>query len=159
MTNDWSDTFALNSSSIPSTIFHHTDSILKPKGKQTGSVVSNLYQVVFDSVNGIPVPANVLQKASKLNANVGCRLSLSLFDLESAAFVGKTWHSPFAIPVIKSIQGEQDSDSNSEEADDEKSDKIDMLRAHLVGNKLNLKLRNQVILEYLSISAHTFTLH
>jgi hypothetical protein len=144
---DWSERFALNSNSIQSTTIHHTDTNLNTKTKKHALPVSSSYQIVFDSINGIPVPAVVLQKASKINSKVGCKLSISLFDLESSSFVGKTWHSPFAIPVIKPV----DTAISSSESDDEDSKspnaaQIDMLRGYLVGNKLNVKLRNQVSL-------------
>ena len=110
---------------------------------------TRLYQLVFESVNGIPVPSPVLTRASKLNSSINCRLSLSLFDLESGAWIGKTWHSPKPIPVLKTLpQGENDDDDDDDEGNDEISGvndgKLDMLRAHLVGNKLNVKMRNQV---------------
>ena len=142
---DWGDRFAANSNSIPSTIIHHTESHLNTKSKKHVLPVSNSYQIVFDSINGIPVPAVVLQKASRINSKIGCKLSISLFDLESASFVGKTWHSPFAIPVIKPVDNVQSSsESDDEGLKSQKTAEIDMLRAHLVGNKLNVKLRNQV---------------
>jgi hypothetical protein len=141
---DWSDRFAVNSNSIPSTIIHHTDTHLNRNAKKHVLPASS-YQIVFDSINGIPVPAIVLQKASRINSKIGCKLSISLFDLESASFIGKTWHSPFAIPVIKPVDDyESSSDSDDENSKSPKTEQIDMLRAHLVGNKLNMKLKNQV---------------
>lgn len=134
----WIHKYSKNGYSIPSTTIHHTDSFSKTK-KRTAPV-SRLFQIVFDSVNGIPVPSIVIQKASRLNGNISCRLSMSLFDLESAAFIGRTWHSPYAIPVIKPIT---DEDSDGSEGNSEVP-KVDRLRAHLIGNKLNVKLRNQV---------------
>lgn len=139
--------FIKNGSSIPSSISQTTENslLLKPK-KTINNLSSRLYQIVFDSINGIPVPNVVLQKASKLNANIGCKLSMSLFDLESAAFVGQTWISPYVIPVIKNIKKEEqnDSDSDVQTGDELTSPGLESLRAHLIGNKLNLKMKRQV---------------
>ena len=142
----WFSRFQQNSTNIPSTIMHYSDTFLKPKKlRKNASLITRLYQIVFDAINGIPVPNVVLQKASQLNANIGCRLSMSLFDLESAAFVGKTWHSPYAIPVVKNIDQLEDSDGDDDETTSPALGGIDMLRAHLVGNKLNVKLKHQVL--------------
>lgn len=69
---------------------------------------------------------------------MGCRLGVTLFDLEAGVFFGKTWHSPKLIPVITNLDG-NDSESPNEDTD------IDTHRANLVGNKLVMHLKNQCV--------------
>jgi hypothetical protein len=89
---------------------------------------------VLDTIQGIPVPNNILNLASKYNAAIVCRLSFSLFDVESGTFLGKTWKSPVAIPIVKQINDD----------DEDEDDPVDNYRAVLMGNKLNLQLNKQV---------------
>jgi hypothetical protein len=98
-----------------------------------------MYQVVLDTVQNIPIPTKVLATASQKNLEIDCLLSISFFDLESGTFFGKTWTSPTSIQLVKNVE------SNSEEEDSDSEDApIDKQRAHLIGNKLVLSLKNQV---------------
>lgn len=120
----------------------------KKKSANGGSQQTHtrLYQLVFHSVNGIPIPSPVLSKASKLNSSICCSISISLFDLESGRFIGSTWRSPSLIPVVKTLKKGSGADDEDDEENDEVTGtggKIDDLRAHLVGNKLNVKMKNQ----------------
>ena len=96
---------------------------------------SKVYQIVFDQIKDIPIPVTVLKSASKTNSKIGCRLGVSLFDMEAGVFVGKTWHSPKLIPVI----------SNFDEQDIPYNENSDKERTNLVGNRLVMQLRNQFV--------------
>lgn len=146
--NKWQQEYEKRSSNIPPVIIHHAENILKPgKGKPKHAATTiNIYQIVLDTIQNIPVPNIVLQNASKLNSKIRCRLSISLFDLESISFFGKTWKSS-AIPVLSNVGSTQQAESDSEISLDESGadkSRIDKQRASLIGNKLNLQLKNQV---------------
>jgi hypothetical protein len=141
----WIQKFQSNSSCIPLVPIHRTDPVVQSPRKKGTSVTTHVYQIVFDSVSGIPVPPIALQTASKSNSSISCRLSISLFDLESISFFGKTWKSPVAIPIIEKLSGEKKEDSESDtDSDDSNDHDIDKQRAYFLGNKLNLQLKQQV---------------
>lgn len=134
--SEWINKFAKNSALITNTVFQKS---IEPSNKinKKHLELSHLYQIVFDAIQNIPVSTQILTEASKKNSSVDVSISVSLFDLESSSFFGKTWHSPQAIPLIRKI----DKDNADSKSCDEK---IDNQRAHLIGNKLVLQLKNQV---------------
>ncbi|KAI8901135.1 hypothetical protein BC833DRAFT_579101 [Globomyces pollinis-pini] len=146
---NWSHRYNTLATSLPAVQSHTFDSNTRQSRKST--TVKHIYQIVFDSIHGLPVPNSVIQKASKLNASVKCRLSMSLFDLETSTFVGKTWHSPNAIPIIKNLSYKHhgsDSSSMSDSNSDTNSvaSQQDQLNdAQLIGNKLNLQFKKQCV--------------
>jgi hypothetical protein len=134
--SEWINKFSKNSAVITNTVFRKSiepTNLIKKKHLE----LSHLYQIVFDTIQNIPVSAQILTEASKKNTRVDVSISVSLFDLESSSFFGKTWHSPETITLIRKI----DKDLEGSDTDDEK---IDKQRAHLIGNKLALQLKNQV---------------
>lgn len=153
---NWKKQFEKNSSCIPYISIHRSDNILKVNKKKATNVSNNVFQVVFDSIQGVPIPSLVLQSATKNNANIGCRLYVSLFDLESATFFGKTWKSPNAIPVVNRTE-EEESEDESDSESQSKSKQVN-LRANLIGNKLNLQLKQQVfMISQVRIFSYSFT--
>jgi hypothetical protein len=153
----WIEKYHKVSSWVPLVPLHRTDAILRLKKKKGMSVTTHVYQIILDSITSIPIPQIALQLASKNNSSVGCRISISLFDLESLAFFGKTWKSPNTIPIIGKLADNQQEDSDSESSSDRsgKPTDIDKQRANFIGNKLNLQLKQQVSANNKCVYFHT----
>ncbi|KAJ3322199.1 Nephrocystin-4 [Boothiomyces sp. JEL0866] len=138
--SQWNQNLLQHSNVLPLTTINHGEyksSIKKLKSVENSS--SHTFQIVFDSIQGIPVPQKILHKASRLNSSIGCVLSVTLFDIESGTFFGKTWKSTRPIPMIRKIKGK----------DGKSASGIDNQRAMLIGNKLNLELHDQVTIDNL----------
>jgi hypothetical protein len=142
----WIQNFHGVSSWVPLVPLHRTDTSLMLKKKKGMSITTHVYQIILDSITSIPIPQIALQMASKNNSSVGCRISISLFDLESLAFFGKTWKSPNIIPIIGKLGDTKQEDSDSDSTSDRsgRPADIDKQRANFIGNKLNLQLKQQV---------------
>ena len=134
----WLKAYHQNSRSVPHIIIQKSSRIHTRKSTLSASVKTNLYQIVFDKIQNIPVPTTIIQEASRENSKIGCRLSVTLFDMDAGVFFGKTWHSPIVIPVIANIDKQDQVAYN-------KTEDIDSYRANLVGNRLVIQLRNQFV--------------
>ncbi|KAJ3272165.1 Nephrocystin-4 [Terramyces sp. JEL0728] len=134
--NLWHENLIRNANVLPlATINHGEYKAGFKKSKAPDNSCIQTYQIVFDSILGIPVPQKILHRASRSNASIGCLLSISLFDIESGTFFGKTWKSSKIIPLIRKIKGKDTANAEG----------IDNQRAMLIGNKLNLELRDQCV--------------
>jgi hypothetical protein len=137
--DEWIKKYAINTNSISPDVFQTPIPDSSSVKKKHSVVVPFLYQIVFDTIQNIPVSTKILSEASKNNLKIDCDISISLFDLEGGTFFGKTWHSPEPIPLINKLDDESDSDEDKSD-----SELIDKQRAQLIGNKLSVHLKNQV---------------
>jgi hypothetical protein len=141
----WISKFRETARAIPHRILHKKGYPIPKAKSNTNTTTNHLYQIIFDQILNIQIPTVVLQKASKRNESIGCRLHITLFDLESGTFFGKTWQAKELIPIASKLNNAEDHQDSSDESSDSSDKSIDSKRANLIGNKLVLQLSNQVL--------------
>ena len=106
--------------------------MLPPKHKHAASLVKYPYQLVFNSIENVPVPiAN--------SAQLSCFIRTSLFDIETATFFGQTWQSSVPCWIEN---GQNPSPTRSDFSAESDDDSID--NGVFSIQKVSVRISNQV---------------